>query len=108
MLLLGIPSLIVSDYPFIAILKMLSYFIPLLIIVILISQIKNFKELVMWLANQFKFLILFSLLFVRSSIGYLLNGFSFQGILNHPNLFAVVLAMGLVVIILSLYYERKP
>lgn len=107
MLLLGIPSLIVSDYPFIAIFKMLSYFIPLLIIVILISQIKNFKELVMWLANQFKFLILFSLLFVRSSIGYLLNGFSFQGILNHPNLFAVVLAMGLVVIILSLYYERK-
>ena len=55
MLLLGIPSLIVSDYPFIAIFKMLSYFIPLLIIVILISQIKNFKELVMWLANQFKF-----------------------------------------------------
>lgn len=31
--------------------------------------------------------------------GYILNGFSFQGILNHPNIFGVLSVLGIVIIL---------
>ena len=107
MIFLLIPNILVSNYTVVATFKLINYIIPLTIVVILVSQIANLNELINWIANQFKFLIVFSLLFVKTSIGYLLNGFSFQGVLNHPNLFAVLLSMGLIVIMVSLYKDSS-
>lgn len=61
MLIYILISLVVSDYPMMSVIKIINYFIPLTIIVLLICLIKDIEELVIWTAQQVKLLIIFSL-----------------------------------------------
>lgn len=100
-------SCIFSDYPVISFLKTINYFIPLSIIIILVSLIENYIKLLKWISFMISFLIIFSLLFINHSIGYLLNLISFQGVINHPNLFAIIMVMGIIVLIVTLSKTKK-
>jgi len=81
-----------SSYPLVATFKIVSYVIPFLAIV---KGICN-TYYVDW-RKEFIFplgIILFGgLVFVKSEIGYLRNGYSFQGAINHPNIFGIMLAV---------------
>lgn len=103
----GLMGLLTSDFPMIVISKLFSYFVPLMIVVILISQIERFIDVIAWISHQIIFLILWSAFYTNQPIGYLLNGYSFQGVLNHPNLFAVILVMGLVTLLVLMIMERR-
>ncbi|PTU83446.1 hypothetical protein BUZ67_10280 [Staphylococcus pasteuri] len=107
MTIYAITSLLTSAFPLVAILKLINYFLPLMIIVLLISQIKDFKKLIFWLAVYIELLIISSSFYINQPIGKLLNGYSFQGILNHPNLFAIIMLMGLTLILVSINYQRQ-
>ena len=89
------------DYPMMSVIKIINYFIPLTIIVLLICLIKDIEELVIWTAQQVKLLIIFSLLpIVLKPTNYFIKGESFHGFLSDYKTFAVVLLMGLLILIL--------
>lgn len=106
-MLLLIPSLIVSQYPHISFLKLVNYFVPLVIIVILVNIQNNLYNFFTWFSTLNKVIIILSLIFIRSPIGYLRNGFSFQGILNHPNLFGITMVIAITVIVLEQFLRKK-
>ena len=63
-----------------SVIKIINYFIPLTIIVLLICLIKDIEELVIWTAQQVKLLIIFSLLpIVLKPTNYFIKGESFHG-----------------------------
>ena len=83
MLIYILISLVVSDYPMMSVIKIINYFIPLTIIVLLICLIKDIEELVIWTAQQVKLLIIFSLLpIVLKPTNYFIKGESFHGFLS--------------------------
>ncbi|WP_210133951.1 O-antigen ligase family protein [Staphylococcus sp. GDY8P168P-1] len=94
-----ITSLIVSKYPLVSLMKLMNYFIPLIEIVILTYLVRKKFDFLKWLSNYFIIIFLFSLSLIMDYKGYLLNGFSFQGILNHPNIFGVLSVLGIVIIL---------
>lgn len=100
-------SFIGTDYYVMSFLKTLNYFVPLLIIVSLITLISEKEKFLFWFSNIFKIMICISLLLIKSPIGYLRNGFSFQGILNHPNLFGIILVLGILTILIEMAVKNK-
>lgn len=108
MLIYILISLVVSDYPMMSVIKIINYFIPLTIIVLLICLIKDIEELVIWTAQQVKLLIIFSLLpIVLKPTNYFIKGESFHGFLSDYKTFAVVLLMGLLILILYILREYE-
>lgn len=107
MILFILISIIGTDYYLTSFLKILNYFVPLLIIVSLITLVSEKEKFLFWLANIFKIMICISLLLIKSPIGYLKNGFSFQGILNHPNLFGILLVLGILTILIEMAVKNK-
>lgn len=107
MILFILISFIGTDYYLMAIFKILNYFAPLLIIVSLITLISEKDKFLFWFSNIFKIMICISLLLIKSPIGYLKNGFSFQGILNHPNLFGIILVLGILTILIEMAIKNK-
>lgn len=101
-----ITSLIVSNYPLVSIAKLLNYFVPLTEIVLLTWLSKGYFNLLRWLSNYFVIIFLASTFLMLDYRGYLLNGFSFQGILNHPNIYGVLSVVGIVVIITKLITSK--
>lgn len=100
-------SFIGTDYYLMSFFKILNYFVPLLIIVSLITIITEKEKFLFWFSNLFKIMICTSLLLIKSPIGYLKNGFSFQGILNHPNLFGIILVLGILTILIEMAVKNK-
>ncbi|WP_270912384.1 O-antigen ligase family protein [Staphylococcus saprophyticus] len=100
-------SFIGTDYYVMSFLKTLNYFVPLLIIVSLITLISEKEKFLFWFSNIFKIMICISLLLIKSPIGYLRNGFSFQGIFNHPNLFGIILVLGILTILIEMAVKNK-
>lgn len=100
-------SFIGTDYYVMSFLKILNYFVPLLIIVSLITIISEKEKFLFWFSNLFKIMICTSLLLIKSPIGYLKNGFSFQGILNHPNLFGIIMVIGILTILIEMSVKNK-
>ena len=102
MLIYIIMSLITSNDPLYSIIKLINYFIPLIIIVTLVYLIKEVDELIKWLANQVVTFILFTLIpLVMSLIKVLSQEQSFKGLFNDSNTFAVFLILGLLTLIIS-------
>ncbi|MDK9852961.1 O-antigen ligase family protein [Staphylococcus equorum] len=100
-------SLIGTEYPLVALMKIFNYFIPLIIIIALISMISEKEKFFYWFSNIFKIIIVFSLLLVNNPIGYLRNGISLQGILNHPNLFGILLVVGISILFIEIALKRR-
>lgn len=88
-----VSSFFVSGYPIIAMFKVFSYIIPSLGLFIGVSITANKINWINWLFNLFLITVVFSIPLLYSNYGFLRNGISFQGILNHPNLFGVFLSL---------------
>ncbi len=100
-------SFIGTDYYLMSFLKILNYFVPMLIIVSLITVIPDKVKFLSWFSNIFKVMIGISLLLIKSPIGYLRNGFSFQGLLNHPNLYGILLVLGILIILIEMVIKTR-
>ncbi|MCR1871666.1 O-antigen ligase family protein [Mammaliicoccus lentus] len=107
MILFILISFIGTDYYLMSFLKIINYFVILLIIVSLIALISEKERLLFWFSNIFKILICISILLINNPIGYLRNGFSFQGILNHPNLFGIILVLGILTILIEMAVRNR-
>lgn len=100
-------SVCVSVNRLVSIIAILNYFCPLMITVLLIYNVKNEMKLIYWLSGQVCFLIVSSLPFIFVLQGYSHDRKAFQGILSHPNLYATILVIGLVIIIVSDILKHK-
>lgn len=107
MILFMLISSISSLNHFISYLKILNYIIPLSIIVSLLFLVEDKRRIFIWISTFYKYIILFTFPFIYFPLGYLLNGFSLQGILNQPNLLGVLLVLGLVIILSEFIYSKK-
>lgn len=97
MLLYIIMSLVVSNDPIESILKLLNFFIPLILIVVYVSLIKKIKNLINWINQFITLMIAFTFLFiVIAPKSYLIDEESLRSVFKDAHSFAVILAMGLV------------
>lgn len=99
-----ISSLVFSSLPIVAVFKILSYTITFLGIVFGVVYTANKINWLNWLIKLLSLAILPSVLLIELSVGYLRNGLSFQGFINHPNLFGVVVSL---FIALLFTYKQK-
>ncbi|MGH2106888.1 O-antigen ligase family protein [Aerococcus urinaeequi] len=89
----GITSLIFSSFPMVALLKIIGYCIPFTGLLLGVIYTHNKFNWITWLTNIFSVITLFSIPLISNPVGYLRNGTSFQGLINHPNLFGVFLVL---------------
>lgn len=99
-----INSVLNSAFPIISILKVISFFTGFLTIIYGIKYTKNYNW-ILWIFYYFTIVIFISLFFINSNIGYLKNGYAFQGILNHPNAYAGFLALAICIYIYLLDFK---
>jgi hypothetical protein len=83
-------ALIYSSLPIVAISKLLSYVVIFLAIIIGIGYTYSKIDWIKWMFIMFQLLMVVSVFLVSTPVGYLRNGRGFQGMINHPNLFAIV------------------
>lgn len=97
-----VASFIVSSFPLVASLKVISFLLPFLSILkgVFIIDDNNLIEII---TEPLSVLIFSSFLLIDSSTGYLRNGHAFQGAFNHPNAFGVILALYLA----GFFYSSK-
>ncbi|MDR4191125.1 hypothetical protein FO521_31130, partial [Bacillus pseudomycoides] len=102
-----IMSLVVSNDPIESILKLLNFFIPLILIVMYVSLIKKIKNLINWI-NQFITLVIsFTFLFiVIAPKSYLLDEESLRSVFKDAHSFAVILAMVLVLYMVTIIKQQ--
>src|SRR5699024_971804 len=82
-------SFIFSNLPIVAIFKIISYAIPFIGVLIGVVYTRNQISWIAWLKRLFSIIVIVSFPLIFLPLGYLRNNISFQGILNHPNLFGV-------------------
>ena len=91
-LFITITSFIYSSYPITAVFKIISYYIPFLSIIIGIYFTDNNKFSVI-INRYLSLIVFFSVFLFFSPLGYFRNGIFFQGLTNHPNLFAIIIPL---------------
>lgn len=89
---LSFMSLYVSSFPLVALFKIISYIIPFISIIIGINMIES-RKFLNKIVLVLGVILIGSIILVPSPIGYLRNGYSFQGFVNHPNIYAVLLVV---------------
>lgn len=93
-----IVAFVFSSLPTVAVFKLFSYVV--IFIGTLIGVVYTYKKInwLNWMLKLLSLVILASLLFILMPIGYFINGISFQGITNQPNMFGIssVLFLGIV------------
>jgi len=79
-----------SSLPIVAVFKLFSYVV--IFIGTLIGVGYTYKKInwLHWMLKLLSLIILPSLLFIIMPVGYLINGVSFQGITNQPNMFGIL------------------
>jgi len=101
-----VASFFTSTLPVVATFKLISYMIPFLAILIGIFLTKEKIDWLNWINKMFMGLLVLSIPLLFDSIGYLRNGYSFQGITNQPNMFGIVLAMFFAIILTRLQLKK--
>jgi len=82
-------SFFFSSLPLIGVFKTVNFGIAFCGVLIGIAYSKNRLGLIEWILNWYKLLIFASAFFLAHPVGYLTNGWSFQGMINHPNVFGI-------------------
>lgn len=101
-----ISALIFSSLPIIAIFKLLSYVVIFLGVLVGLSYTRNKIDWINWTYKMFAIIIILSLPLVFMPVGYLRNGHAFQGLTNQPNMFGIVGALFIGILLTSLQTER--
>lgn len=100
-------SFIFSNLPIVAIFKIISYAIPFIGLLIGVVYTRNKISWITWLKWLFSIIVIVSFPLIFLPLGYLRNSISFQGILNHPNLFGVFLVLFITLYLVSIQQRIK-
>ncbi|MCC3648463.1 O-antigen ligase family protein [Cytobacillus oceanisediminis] len=82
-------ALLFSSLPIIAIFKLMSYVVIFAGVLIGVGYTFNKFNWIKWMFNLFKLLMVISFFMISLPVSYLRNGYSFQGLTNHPNMFGI-------------------
>ncbi len=85
-------ALFVSSYPIVVIAKVVSYSIPFAAILCGVHYHSDF-DWIGYFNKTLGFVLFGGSVLLGSSKGYLVNGHAFQGALNHPNMYGIMLAV---------------
>lgn len=96
---------IVSSFPLTAIFKIVSYIIPFFAIIIGIHSSNT--NILNFVVNILGLVLLGGVPLIKTSVGYLRNGVSFQGLTNHPNMFGILLVLFLAAYLTLNIYRLK-
>lgn len=91
-------SIIKSNLPMISIMKLFMFYLGFMAVNIGIIDSKKYYDWKRWIFIYFITIHISSLLLIGLPVGYFRNGTGFQGILNQPNAFGIIMA-----VILSFY-----
>lgn len=94
-----ISSLIFSSLPTISIFKLISYAVVFLGILVGVSYTYKKYNWLRWILRMFQILMITSIPTIVISEAYLRNGYSFQGVTNHPNMFGIISVLFMAVLI---------
>lgn len=101
-------AFIFSSLPVVATLKVVSYVLPFLGILVGIGCTYKNVDWITWLLKKIFMPLFFASLFVvKLPVGYLRNGYSFQGLTNQPNLFGIVTVIFFAVLISFFQVNKK-
>jgi len=95
-------SLFFSTLPTIAIARLVSYVVVFVGVVVGVTNTYQRFDWVAWLYRMFAMMVFFSIPLTILPLGYLRNGHAFQGFTNHPNMFGIIVAMFVALIITKL------
>lgn len=100
-------SFFISSFPIISIFKLLSYSIVFASVVIAVAM--TFREFnwIRYFTNLLIPIFIFSFLVIPIASFRIRNGRTFQGILNHPNLFGVVSVIFITILAIDSDYSKK-
>ncbi|OZM56412.1 hypothetical protein CIB95_11600 [Lottiidibacillus patelloidae] len=82
-----------STLPTVAIFKLLSYVVIFMSVLIGIGYTHNKIDWLKWMLKIFVLFMSISIPMISMSLGYLRTGSSFQGLSNHPNMFGLLAAL---------------
>jgi len=85
-----VTDLLYSSLPLVATMKMLSYSVIFIGVLIGVAYTSDKFNWIKWLIGWFYVIFVMSVISFISPISYLKNGVSFQGITNQPNMFGIV------------------
>ncbi len=102
-----ISALFVSSYPTVAIAKSISFIVPFVAILMGVSTTSDF-DCLEYFNKILGFTLLSGIVFVFSNYGYLRNAHAFQGFINHPNMFGIMLAVFLAGYLYKKEEKTKP
>jgi len=99
--LIVIHSFLISEIPDVSIFKALNWFLYFFILTICWSTISEdeYLKLLKDILIILLLIVTLSLFFLKTDIGFVKNTDSFQGILNHPQLFGLVMGLTAIVIL---------
>lgn len=92
-------SFFLSTLPTIAIFRVFSYIIPFIGVMIGIANTSGKFDLINWIHRMFSVLFIGSIPFSFLPVGYLRNGRAFQGLTNQPNMFGILCALFIALIL---------
>ena len=104
-LYMALSSLFMSSYPTISVFKVISYIVPFLAIIdgLYYSRNTNWIHII---NICFGLVSIGSVVLVFHPYGYMRNGHAFQGFLNHPNVYGVILALFLAAYLFEHSYKN--
>ena len=100
-------SLVTSSYPTISVFKAVFFGISFLSAFVGIRSSYEKVDWLNWLNKVFICIALISIPLYFTKGGYLRNGHAFQGITNQPNLFAVILTIGLMFFVVYKEHQNE-
>lgn len=103
----AIVSIFDSHLPLISLFKLLIFYFGMLSVVLGIKSTSKYYNWSNWMIAFYILLIILSLPLINSPLGYLRNNRGFQGIMNHPNTFGPILAIGIVILLVRLNFSNS-
>jgi len=97
-----ISSIFYSSLPVVASFKVISYIYVFLGILIGVNQTRDNFDWNKWMQKLLQPVIVISLFTISTDFAYLRNGYSFQGLTNHPNMFGMIAGLFVSIILFNL------
>lgn len=102
-----VTSLLFSSLPTVSIFKVVSYSLVFLGVIIGVGLSFDRFDWIDWMIKTFGMIIGASFIFLRMPVSYMLNGVSFQGITNQPNMFGITAVIFIALLLSSMQTNKN-
>ncbi|MCA0385968.1 MAG: O-antigen ligase family protein [Firmicutes bacterium] len=99
-------SFFFSTLPVVAIFKLISYIVVFIGVMIGVANTNDKYNWLDWMYTLMKIIFITSIPYIGNNIGYLINGHAFQGITNQPNMFGILAALFIALIVTRIQLKR--